>query len=80
VNETELREWLGLGTRYKAVELPQDLLNGMADVKVPVTDDEHVEAFKVYLACMKVPVNEVLVTRNVAGNSGPGPFRCRKRG
>lgn len=51
MNEREVREYLGVGETCPHLDVHPDILAGMADVEVPATDEENIEAFRVFLKC-----------------------------
>ena len=46
MTKEEIAEWLGFPP---GVEIHEDVITGMADVKAPVTDEEHIAAFRKFL-------------------------------
>ena len=52
MNDTELAEWLGVPLD---APIREAIRKGMAEVGVPGTDEEHVEAFKAFLKCAGKP-------------------------
>ena len=51
----EVAEWLGVAPLPEGVHIHEAILRGMAGVKVPGTDEEHVAAFRAFLACAGRP-------------------------
>ena len=61
----EVAEWLGVAPLPPGVHVKDAILRGMARVKVPATDEEHVAAFRAFLSCADRPPASVLERETV---------------
>jgi hypothetical protein len=59
----EVAEWLGVAPLPDGVQVREEIVRGMAEVKVPGTDEEHVAAFSAFLACAGRAPSRVLERR-----------------
>lgn len=66
MNPQEVAEWLGVAPLPDDVEVREAILRGMAEVKVPCTDEEHLVAFRAFLACAGCPGSVLKRERGVA--------------
>lgn len=71
----ELLAWLGYPANAEPPMVDQAMIELMADVKVPHTDDEHIETFRVFLQARSIPAGEIIKTGRFSGNSGTG-YKC----
>jgi hypothetical protein len=60
VTPDEVADWLGVSPLSPGVQVKEAILEGMAGVRVPVTDKDHVAAFSAFLSCARHPGEGVL--------------------